>query len=331
MTDSGERDSTLARLEDQLLGGPRTLSLAQLAERAGMDTESAGLFWHAIGMATTDPDAVAFTEEDARVLALLAGAAAEHQVGRSTAISLVRSVGHLTDRLVLWQAEALVEHLAERHELDDTSARLVLLDRMHALAPLLEEQLLHAWRRQMAAFAGRFVAEFSAARGVPSDGLPLARAVGFADMVSFTTRTAGMGQGELARFVHVFEGRSRDLVTAAGGRVVKTIGDAVLFVADDVAGGAAVALGLASAFGAATTTPVRVGMVWGRVLSRFGDVFGGPVNVAARLTAEAEPGTVLLDEATAELLADGGYRLTQLPEREVAGLGPVRPVRLEDA
>jgi len=91
-----------------------------------------------------------------------------------------------------------------------------------------------------------------------------------------------------------------------------------------------VALGLAEAFGATSTTPVRVGMVWGRVLSRFGDVFGVPVNLAARLTGEAEPGTVLLDDATAELLAgDARYLLTELAERDVAGLGPVRPFRLE--
>ena len=326
----GPDRSTLARLEQRLLGGPRTLTLAQLAERVGADEATVGLFWHAMGVAATDPDAIAFTDEDARVLGHLLAAARQHDIGRAAAISLVRSAGHLTDRLALWQAEALVEHLAERYELDDTSARLVLLDRMSELAPVLEEQLVHAWRRQMAALVGRFVADFSAARGVPVDALPLARAVGFADMVSFTTRTAAMPPGELAGFVEGFEERARDVVTASGGRVVKTIGDAVLFVADDVTAGAQVALGLAAAFGAATTTPVRVGMVWGRVLSRFGDVFGVPVNLAARLTGQAEPGTVLLDYATAELLADDArYLLTELAERDVAGLGPVRPFRLE--
>src|SRR5665648_1196966 len=167
--------STLARLEQRLLGGPRTLTLAQLAERVGADEATVGLLWRAMGVAATDPDAIAFTDEDARVLGHLIAAGRQHDLGRASAISLVRSAGHLTDRLALWQAEALVEHLAARYELDDTSAGLVLLDRMSELAPLLEEQLVHAWRRQMAALAGRFVAEFSAARGVPVEALDEAR------------------------------------------------------------------------------------------------------------------------------------------------------------
>jgi adenylate cyclase len=324
-------DSTLSRLEDQLLGGERTMSLPQLAERAGMPVEAVRLFWQAMGLATADVGAPAFTDADAAVLARLGAAAQENELGRETAISLVRSVGHLTDRLVLWQAEAVVEHLMVRHSLDDTSARLVFLDRLSGLAPLLEAELVHAWRRQMAALAARFVEDFAAARDVPTDALPLARAVGFADVVSFTIRTAGMPAGELARFVQRFEERSRDVVAAAGGRVVKTIGDAVLFVADDLGTGAEVALGLAAELGA-SSVPVRVGLVWGRILSRFGDVFGAPVNLAARLTAEADPGTVLTDAATADALAgDPRYRGVTQAERDVAGLGPIRPVRLDRA
>jgi len=68
------------------------------------------------------------------------------------------------------------------------------------------------------------------------------------------------------------------------------------------------------------------------VLSRFGDVFGPSVNLAARLTAEADPGTVLLDPATAALLAgDADFALTEKPPREVQGLGQIAPVRLQRA
>ena len=324
--------STLARIEQQLLGGPRTLTLAQVAERAGAGVEDVRLFWHALGLPMTSPDTVAYTEYDAVVVTKIMAAQRENQVTTRTGVSIVRSIGHTTDRLVLWQVEALVEHLAEQYALDDTSARLVLLDRLGDIAPLLELQLVHAWRRQVVAIADRFAGEFAAAgASTESDELPLARAVGFADIVAFTTRTADLGSHELAQFVHDFETGARDVVTAAGGRVVKTIGDAVLFVADDAVTGARVALGLAQAFGA-DVAPVRVGFVWGRVLSRFGDVFGPAVSLAARLTGEAEPGTVLVDGATASLLgartAGRRFELTELAEREVAGLGPMRPVRL---
>lgn len=321
-------DFTLRRLEDQLLGGRRTLSLRQLAERAAVPERAALAFWHALGIPVADPDAVAFTEEDARVLGALLSAAQDSGMAREGLVSLERSVGHHTERMATWQAEALVEHYAERHQLDDTSARLVLLDRMRWVAPLLEQQMLHAWRRHMAALAARFAGEFSVARDVPTDALPLARSVGFADMVSFTVRTASMLPGELARFVRDFEEGATAIVTSNGGRVIKTIGDAVLYASDDAASGAAIALGLAETFGPTTPTPVRVGFVWGRVLSRFGDVYGPSVNVAARLTDEAAPGAVLTDPPTAALLAEAGFVLEPQPERDVAGLGAIQPYRL---
>ncbi|WP_307793818.1 adenylate/guanylate cyclase domain-containing protein [Actinotalea soli] len=325
--------STISELEDRLLGGPRTLTLTAMAEQAGTSVEEARLFWHTLGLPTGEAEAVAYTEADAQALRRLHEVAGRYEVSPRTAVSLVRAIGHTTDRLVLWQVEALVEQLAERHGLDDVSARLALLDRLGDIVPVLEDQLIHAWRRQLAAIAGRFAAEFGSARveGPGEDELPLARAVGFADVVSFTRRTAELGPHELAEFVQQFEARARDVVTAAGGRVVKTIGDAVLFVADDAVTGARVAVGLAHAF-RGTESPVRVGMVWGRVLSRFGDVFGPSVNLAARLTDEAQPGTVLLDEATAVLLAAGPrYTRTVLEGREVPGLGVLRPVLLDEA
>ncbi|WP_225753880.1 adenylate/guanylate cyclase domain-containing protein [Actinotalea sp. Marseille-Q4924] len=330
---STDADSTVARLEDQLLGGPRTLSLSDVAASAGAGIEDVRLFWHALGLPTLEDGAVAYTEADAEAVRLLHRASQTYDVSDRTAVSLVRSIGHTTDRLVLWQVEALTEHLAQRHDLDDVTARLLVLDRLSEIAPLLEHQLVHAWRRQLAALAARIAAEFGSARGRPSgddDELPLARAVGFADMVSFTKRTARLGAHELADFVQHFETGARDVVTNNGGRVVKTIGDAVLFVADDVRAGAEIALGLADRFHAGAPTPVRVSCVWGRVLSRFGDVFGPTVNVAARLTEEAEPGTVLLDPGTAaEVRALGGYHLVELTDREIEGIGPLRPVRLE--
>jgi adenylate cyclase len=73
-------------------------------------------------------------------------------------------------------------------------------------------------------------------------------------------------------------------------------------------------------------------VVWGRVLSRFGDVFGPSVNVAARLTDIADPSTVLTDPATARLLArEEGLVLETLPERELEGIGAMAPVRVRTA
>lgn len=337
-------DSTVAKLDEVLLGGPRTLTAGDLALRAGVDEESVRTFWRTFGLAAAEPDERAYTERDAEAVRALVDLVRREGLQLSTVRTLVRGLGHTTDRLALWQVEALVEDAATRYRLDDASARLLVLDRLAAIAPVLEQELVLAFRRQLATIGGRFGAELGQARQVgtgPSD-LPLARAVGFADMVQFTRRTAGLGSTDLSAFVQRFEAAARDVVAAAGGRVVKTIGDAVLFVADDVVTGAEVALGLASRFGdgagaapddltqgARGVTPVRVGMVWGRVLSRFGDVFGASVNLAARLTDITEPSSVWVDTTTARLLADDPrYVLTALPPRDVEGLGTVEPVAL---
>ncbi|NTW38412.1 MAG: adenylate/guanylate cyclase domain-containing protein [Cellulomonadaceae bacterium] len=323
--------STLDRLEDQLLGGPRTLTLAEVAEAAGVEVGDVELYWHALGLPVTPPDARIYTADDVAVIGATLRAGRDFEVSERTGVSLVRAIGHTTDRLVMWQVEALVEHMGERYGLDDTSARLMFLERLDVVAPLLERQLVHGWRRHMAATAGWFADEYALAHtpGV-LDELPLARAVGFADIVGFTALTAALGSHALADFVQEFEAGARDAVTAAGGRVVKTIGDAVLFVADDVVAGAEVALSLAETFGTDAAAPVRVGLVWGRVLSRFGDVFGPSVSLASRMTAAAEPGTVLVDPETASfLVATAGFALVPQAEREVAGIGVMAPVRLD--
>ncbi len=334
-------------IEDLLLGGPRTLTLAEVAARAGIEPQEVRRFWHTLGLPQPEPDDVAFTELDADATARLAALRTVHGLDERTVLSVVRALGHTSDRLALWQVEALVEGMAGRYALDDTSARLLVLDRLADLAPLLEAQLVHAYRRQLAAIAGRYAGEFGTAHaGADPSGLPLPRAVGFADMVAFTRRTAGLGATDLSDFIERFESAVRDVVADHGGRVAKTIGDAVLFVADDVRTGARIALGLARALDTgpevdggpgdvgevAGVGPVRVGFVWGRVLSRFGDVFGPSVNLAARLTDVAEPGSVLTDGATAQLLADDpSVTLERLAGRDLPGIGPIAPVRVRPA
>jgi adenylate cyclase len=353
VTDEVQDGVQAAALDAALLGGPRALSLRDLADRSGLDLDLVRLYWRTLGLPHPDADDVAFTGRDAEAVERVAALLREDQVGRRTMISLTRALGHTSDRLALWQVEALVEDMATRRDLDDPAARRAVLDELPRLAPVLEAQLLHAYRRHLASIAARYAVEFAAGgdagAGTDPAALPLARAVGFADMVSFTRRTAGLGSTDLSDFVQRFETAARDVVTQCGGRVVKTIGDAVLFVADDVRTGAKVALELARvlggdldvereraaggiAEGARGVTPVRVGVVWGRVLSRFGDVFGPSVNVAARLTDIADPSTVLTDPATARLLLDApGLLLEPLPERELEGIGALAPVRIRRA
>ena len=91
--------------------------------------------------------------------------------------------------------------------------------------------------------------------------------------------------------------------------MIKSIGDSVLFVNDDPIRAYDTAEGIINVIGRDTRMPdVRVGLASGSVVMRLGDVFGPPVNMAARLTAVARRNRVIIDAATAELLPDGPVR-----------------------
>ena len=91
--------------------------------------------------------------------------------------------------------------------------------------------------------------------------------------------------------VDQFERLAYDVVVAGGGRVVKMIGDEVMFLVDDPVSAAEIALGLAEASrDAAELSDVRVGLAVGPVIEREGDAFGATVNLASRATVDRLPG-----------------------------------------
>ena len=127
----------------------------------------------------------------------------------------------------------------------------------------------------------------------------------FADIAGFTALTETHGDEEAAALVADFTSAVRAELPAAGGSRVKSIGDAVMLAIPEPA--AAVRLGLRIAgelmlrHGSPT---VRVGMHHGQAVEQDGDYLGAAVNLAARVSAEAAGGEVLLTGATAALAPD---------------------------
>jgi adenylate cyclase len=115
-----------------------------------------------------------------------------------------------------------------------------------------------------------------------------------------------------------------------GGRVVKTIGDEVMFVAEDV--GAAVSIAYVLTRGVATDPDLpqaRAGVASGRVLARDGDYYGPVVNFAHRLTSMAFAGSVVTDDAVHAALVDReGFEWTRLRARKVRDIGVVEAFRV---
>ena len=330
---------TLAGHEHLLLGEVPSLTLSEVAQRAGTSLEMARKFWRAMGFADVEPDAVHFTQQDVDALrdtATLLGETCDSALASASVLELLRAQSYTMDRLVLWELETFVTDLGERLDLDDTSARLVALDRIDGLVDLLSRQLTYVWRRHMASILGRTDAEVSA-RGREDTGpdlYPLIRSLGFVDIVSFTQRAQGMSKAALTHMLEGFENTARDVITSRGARVVKTIGDAVMYISDDLLVAADVVTALVDELQKGPDAiRVRASLVEGRVISRSGDVFGPTVNLASRLVDAAEPGGIRLDETTAMAILHSPeasrYRVGQCHEVVAKGLGQIVPWSLE--
>ena len=336
--DSAER-ATLAGHESLLLGESPSLTLTELAQRAGTSVEVAQKFWRAMGFADVQPDEVRFTDQDVAALqdtVVLLDETSDSSLASASVLELLRAQSYTMDRLVLWELETFVTDLSERLGLDDTAARLVALDRIDGLVELLSRQLTYVWRRHMASILGRTDAEVST-RGREDAGpdlYPLIRSLGFVDIVSFTQRAQGMSKAALTHMLEDFENTARDVITSRGARVVKTIGDAVMYISDDLLIAADVVTALVDELQKGPDAiRVRASLVEGRVISRSGDVFGPTVNLASRLVDAAEPGGIRLDESTAMAILRSPeaarYRVGQCHEVVAKGLGQIVPWSLE--
>lgn len=294
--DQPEEDPLALRLEQLILGAERHYSPFQAARSAGVSMELASRFWRAMGFADIG-QAKALTEADVLALRRLAGLVEAGLLSEPMAVQVARSTGQTTARLAEWQIDSFLEGLTEPPEPGMTRTE-VTYPLVELLLPELEEFLRYVWRRQLAAAVSRVV------RADDDEEMVARRlAVGFADLVGFTRLTRRLEEEELGELVEAFETTAADLVAAYGGRLVKTLGDEVLFVADDGAVAAEIGMRLIETMANDETMPeLRVGMAFGTVTTRMGDVFGTTVNLASRLTSIAPRDAVLVDSAFAEEL-----------------------------
>jgi adenylate cyclase len=306
-----------------LLGGPRRWRRREVARAVGVSLLSARKLWRALGFANVTDEDVAFTDCDAEALGRVVTLVRDGLMDEPTAIAVARALGQTTDRLVSWHAEALMEYLAA---ISGNGAHnpAVAVTHLGSLAEDLEKLLVYSWRRQLAAVVARIADDPEGAGMVASGELT----VGFADLVSYTRLSQRLQQRELGILVQRFEGLASDVITAGGGRVIKTVGDEVLFTADDPMAGAVIALSLSEQMAVDDVVPdVRVGLAHGPVLRSLGDVYGVTVNLASRLTSLAPPGTVVTDPATAVALARApGLVLVPQRARQLRGIGQLQPL-----
>ncbi len=314
-----------------LLGAPVRYTGEEVAAAARMTLDEVGRLWRAMGF----PDAGgarAFTDGDLAALLRISSLMERGLLDLAAVVDIVRSFGQTTSRLAEWQLDTLSRYLVRQEEaLQEEEAgsdwERIARAQLADLLPEFELLLTYVWRRQLTATLGRVFDEFDE----PAE-LSDAATVGFADLVSFTRLARQLDPDSLAMLVQTFDTAASDVVYAAGGRLIKTLGDEVMFVADSAAVAAEIALRLHDlSHGDEDLPQMRIGLATGPVLMRMGDVFGTTVNRASRLTASARPGSTLMDSSTAEALSasqDSRFSARAQTPRPIRGFGLVRPYSL---
>ena len=317
-----DRHQVVELLEQHLLGSHPTLTGLQISEEIGISMDLARQRWRSLGFTAVEDDAVVFTDADLEAMRLTQRLRDLGMITDEDEAALIRTLGRSFARLAEWQL-ALLGRAIDPTVLSPAELEAVVAE----VTPVIEQVQNYVWRRHILNAASRLLLAPSAeGEGEGEAGT----AIGFADIVDYTRQTRALTQEELSRLVDVFEARALAIVTGHHGRIIKTIGDEILFAADRPEDAARIALDLVEEQDHDPDFPrLRVGLAWGPVLHRLGDVFGPTVNVAARLTSVSRPGRVLADKGLAEELHDHpAFRLRRTRRTSVKGYRRLEPWKL---
>jgi class 3 adenylate cyclase len=315
---AADRSGRLARLAAELLvlEGPDRYTAAELAEAAGVDLDRVLLLWQAAGFPEPASEDARFTAAEVEMVritdagAALFGEAAALQLLRVVGASMARVADASASTFITTVGAALVETDAAGEPLTEANlAAAALLPQMSMVMDgLLRQHLVEASRFDVSMTSSGFETSLTT--------------VGFADIVGSTALASELALGEVGRAIASFERHAADVVTSEGGRVVKFIGDEVMFTVRDAAAACRAALAIVEHSSQDDVlSGVRAGIAHGDVLVRDADYFGPVVNLAARATKLARPGSVVASGAVrdaADPAAD--LRFTPLPARKLKGI-----------
>jgi class 3 adenylate cyclase len=296
-----ERHGRLFGLAGDVLQGPGrpTYSLRSAAEALGTPLDEVATAWAVMGLTITDPEALALSQSD--VDGLATWVAIKGMVGADAALAFLRVLGNTMARLA--EAGGTMARIAQPDimmtlsgdELTTARTYRAVTEITHRMGVLMD-----------AIFRQHIVSARTHFEGIITDATAsITCGIGFADLTGFTALTQVLTPAELTELLLEFGGSVSDLVHADGGRVVKFIGDEVMWVTSTPELLAKVAIDLVEHPRAREAgLQVRAGLAFGSVLGIGGDYFGTPVNLAARLVGAAAPGQILASEDVRDELPD---------------------------
>jgi adenylate cyclase len=307
----------LLPVERVLGGGEERLTIAEVAERAGIEVEFLRRQWRALGMASASDEAAVYSERDVeaakRVRELRDAGVADDgilEIGRLLGMTMSQ-LAAANRRLVAdtFMHEGDTEYdVATRFAEAARNFMPVIGDLLpYALAVHLREQIRHD------AFG---LAELASGRAADRDEVTVC----FADMVGFTQLGEMLDPDALGSVTGRFGELAAEAVEPPV-RLVKLIGDAAMFVGPEPGPVVEAALKLVEAADSeGEDFPLlRAGVASGEALPRAGDWYGRSVNLASRITAIARPDSVLTDAAVHEALADE-YEWSYAGSRRLKGI-----------
>jgi len=281
-------------------GGP-PLTAEEVGQRSGLTIDEVGRLTRAAGFPDPQPGARVLTEGVA-ALATNARAAAD-VFGEEALYQLLRVMGSAMARVADAVVSAFLVNVEPAARREDPVGLGVAHANVEAAAllPLVAPVLDLLFRQHLLAAQRTMLADGDLV-GYETQWL----VVGFVDLVAFTELGEQLSLRDLGSVLTSFEELAADTVTAGGGRIVKFIGDEILYTTSGAGSACTIALDLLQACRDHPFVPsVRAGVAMGRVMLRDGDVFGPVVNLAARVVEAAQPGELV---ATADVADASGLR-----------------------
>jgi adenylate cyclase len=283
---------------EQVVGGRYTAQ--EIEERTGLSAEILLRIRRLLGLPAAEADEHVFGEEDidaAKALKLFFDSGFDEDA----IAQITRVLGEAMARMAATTTGAFADAFLKPGDSEDEVA-LRFATLAEQLTPQLTPVLVAAFRahlheavrRGMLGRAEREAGQISDAQEV---------AVCFADLVGFTHLGGQLEVEELGTVA----GRLGELATEVAKppvRLVKTIGDAAMFVSREVEPLVEVAVSLVEAVEEAEMPALRAGVAWGPAIQRAGDFYGHSVNLASRVTGIARPGSVLCTEEVRDAAAD---------------------------
>ena len=301
---------------ERLLAGEPRHSIDEVAERSGVPAEVLERQWRSIGLALPDRDEAILTGDDLesahRLRTMLdAGISPEAMAELSRTIAVAMSSFAAASRQVMASSFVNDEDLE-----GEVSERMI--DRTRVLVPLVGPTLDYVYRVHMreqlrhAAFATEVVGEAGGGSALST--------IAFADLVGFTRLGEELPPEELGRVTGRLDELARE-VAHGPVRLVKLIGDAAMLASPDTAALLEAIHDLLDGMSREEDDLplIRAGVARGAVVTRGGDFYGGPVNLASRITGAARPGSVLVEDEVREEVPDG-YRYSRAGRKHLKGI-----------